>query len=425
MEAFFLWALHHVLRPVFWFQPCFYALHGWLATEMAIWLLFHPYEAKFIPGTQIQIPLTPGILPRGRANLSRSIADTVTTTLLTEADLQQQAEKLITEENIARCMDAILDSIEREMQNKEQIRQIYRYGANVLPDMLSQMANGLIDSLEAERGGKLHQMLGEALEKGLVSFQPNYPQAELMTDMLFSTLLTPDYIRQLIAEGLTESNIQRIEAGVSHQVGGLKGLLVRFMGIDQTLLKLRDFCEQHPQEAESHITETLDRMEIRERIAERISNFRFNELPTDTQEAIVGYLSGLLSETLIDHRAEVGQMVNEWSGSTSRVLINRLLQVNVKQWLSEKRPQLKGELARFIVRYLQRELKALLARALPFLNIGQMIVEKLEQFSNEQLESMIYGICRRELRWLAILGAFLGFWLGLMSNLINFWLQNT
>jgi len=81
-------------------------------------------------------------------------------------------------------------------------------------------------------------------------------------------------------------------------------------------------------------------------------------------------------------------------------------------------------MARFILRYLRRELKDLLARALPFLNIGGMIIEKLAQFSNEQLESMIYGICRRELRWLAILEAFLGFWLGLMSNLINFWLQN-
>jgi len=424
METFFLWLLHYILKPVFWFQPCFYALHGWLATEMAIWLLFHPYEAKFIPGTQIQIPLTPGILPRGRANLAQSIADTVTTTLLTESDLQQQAEKLLTEENIVRCIDAIVDSIEREMQNKEQIRQIYRYGSEVFPDMLSQMANGFIDNLEAEQGGKLHQLLTQVLEQGLINFQPNYSQAELITDMLFSTLLTSSYIRQLLTEGLTDSNIQRIQAGVTQQVGGLKGLLVRFMGIDQTLLHLREFCQNNPQESEEHITEVVDRMEIRERIAERISNFRFIDLPADTQQAVTGYLSALLSETLVDHRLEIAGLVSNWSGATSRLLINRLLQMNLKSWLNERRPKFKEDMARFILRYLRRELKDLLARALPFLNIGGMIIEKLAQFSNEQLESMIYGICRRELRWLAILEAFLGFWLGLMSNLINFWLQN-
>jgi uncharacterized membrane protein YheB (UPF0754 family) len=424
METFFLWALHHVLRPVFWFQPCFYALHGWLATEMAIWLLFHPYEAKFIPGTRIQIPLTPGILPRGRANLSQSIADTVTRTLLTESDLQQQAEKLITEENIIRCLEAIMDSVEREMQNKEQIRHLYRYGAEVLPGLLSQMSQDLIQNLETEPAGKLHKLLVQILEQGLNTFQPNYPQAELMSDLIFSTLLTPYYIRHLVAEGLTESNIQRIEHGVSRQVGGLKGLLVRFMGIDQTLLKVREFCASNPAEAEDHITEMLDRMEIRERVAERISNFRFAELPPETREAVTGYLSTMAAETLIDHRAEISGLVNAWSGTASRMLINRLLQFSLKKWLNEKHPELKREMARFIMRYLQRELKTLLARALPSLNIGQMIVEKLEQFSNEELEGMIYGICRRELKWLAILGAFLGFWLGLMSNLINFWLQN-
>jgi uncharacterized membrane protein YheB (UPF0754 family) len=425
METFFLWSWHNLVRPVFWFQPCFYALHGWLATEMAIWLLFHPYEAKYLPGTRIQIPLTPGILPRGRANLSQSIADTVTRTLLTEADLQQQAEKLLTEENIVRCIEAALDSVAREMQNKEQIRQIYRYGVEVLPEMLSQMTTGFIDQLEHDGSGKMRKMLNDALMHALSTIQPNYPQAELISNMLFSTLLTPHYLRQLLAEGLTESNIQRIESGVSHQVGGLKGLLVKFMGIEQTLLRLREFCEQQPQEAEAHITEVLDRMEVRERIAERISNFRFTELPAETQEAVAGYMSSILSESLADHRPEMTQMVTEWSGAASRMLINQLLQVNLKTWLNEKRPELKTEMARFLLRYLNRELQSLLARVLPVLNIGQMIVEKLGQFSNAELEEIIYGICRRELRWLAILGAFLGFWLGLMSNLINFWLQNT
>ena len=423
MDSFFLWSWHNLVRPVFWFQPCFYALHGWLATEMAIWLLFHPYEAKYIPGTRIQIPLTPGILPRGRANLSRSIADTVTRTLLTEADLHQQAEKLLTEATIIRCMDAIIDSIGREMTNKEQIRQIYRYGVEVLPDMLSQMTTGFIEQLENDRSGKTHQLIHQALLQTLDRLQLNYPQAELLADALFNTLLTPHYLRQLLADGLTESNIQRIEAGVSHQVGGLKGLLVRFMGIEQTLLRLRDFCEQHPEEAEAHITEVLDRMEVRERLAERISSFRFEAVSPETRDAVATYMSGVLVESLADHRPEMTHMVAEWSGTASRMLINRLLQVNLKTWLTEKRPTLKADLARFMLRYLHRELESLLARALPVLNLGQMIVEKLAQFSNAELESMIYGICRRELRWLAILGAFLGFWLGLMSNLINFWLQ--
>jgi uncharacterized membrane protein YheB (UPF0754 family) len=424
MKAFFIWAFHHLINPIFWFQPVFYAIHGWLATEMAIWLLFHPYEAKFIPGTKIQIPLTPGIMPRGRANLSQSIADTVTSTLLTESDLHQQAEKMITEENLIRCIEAILDSIEREMQNTEQVRRIYRYGEEVLPEMLTQLITGLIENLEENKTGKLRKALAQALAQGFLKLRVGYPQAEFMTDILFSTLLTPPYLRQIIVEGLTDTNIVRIERGISQQLGGIKGLIARFIGIDQTLMKLRDFFESHPVEAEAQITSFLDRVEMRERIAERISSFAFEDLTDETRQAVLDYVASLVVETLSDNRAEITRAVSSWSGTGSRMLINRMLQINLKEWLNLKRPDLKVEIARFLNRYLHRELELMISRVLPVLDIGQMIIEKLEQFSNEQLEQIIYGICRRELRWLTYLGAFLGFWLGLISNLINFLLQN-
>jgi uncharacterized membrane protein YheB (UPF0754 family) len=423
MEAFFSWLFHGILRPTFWFQPLFYALHGWLATEMAIWMLFHPYKAKYIPGTDIQLPLTPGIFPRGRANLSRSIADTVTRTLLTEADIHRQAEKLVTEENLLRCIEGVLDSIERELRMPEQLRSIYRYGEEVIPDLLNQLTGSLIDNLESGKSTHLQALLPEIMDRALSSTRLSYDQGEFLANAIFDTLLTPAYLRQVLVEGLSDTNIMRIDKGLSEQVGGLKGLLMRFAGIDKGLLKLRDYLDTEPAEAESRITELLDQLEIREKLAERISNFSFEALPTETREALLAYATGILTETLVDHRQEIGEAVSRWSGRASRMMINRILQVDLRAWLNEKRPDLKLELARFLKRYLDRELDLIVRRMLPAIDIGQMILEKLDQFSNEQLEQMIYGICRRELRWMAFLGAFLGFWLGLVSNVINYWLQ--
>lgn len=424
MEAFFVWLLNSVFKPVFWFQPCFYALHGWLATEMALWMLFHPYEAKLLPGTRIPLPFTPGIFPRGRDNLFRSIARTVTDTLLTESDIQQQAEKLISEEALIRWIEALLDSIEREMRNTEQIRRIYRYGEEVLPDLLSGFVDGMIVRLEQERGGKSAAMLSEWIGQGLTQVRLNYQQAEFMTDVLFSTLLTPSYIRKLVTEGLTEGNILVIEKTVSQQMGGIKGFLVRFMGVEQMLTGLREHFRNEPDISERQITEILDRLEVRERLAERIARFSFADLPVETQVAVQQYLATLSTELLVDHHVEIRQAVAKWSQTGSRAVINRALQMNFKRWLNEKRPDVKREVARFLDRYLRRELGVMINRILPVLNIGQMIVEKLDQFSNEQLESLIYGLCRRELRWLAFLGAFLGFWLGLVSNLIHYFLPD-
>ncbi len=419
-----MWLLHSVLKPVFWFQPLFYSLHGWLATEMALWLLFHPYEAKYVPGTRWRLPLTPGILPRGRENLFNSIAETVTTTLLTEADIHKQAERLITEDNLLACINAILDSVERELQKPEQIRQIYRFADEMLPELLEQGVNGLIDGLETGKGEKIRTRLIETLAELLPTLRLDYGQAEFLTTLLFDTLITPASLREMLAEGLSDSNILRIEKGLAAQVKGLKGLLVRFMGIDHTLSEWRTFCVEKPDEAELRITELLDKMEVRERLAERISNFSFDNLPEETRTGILKYALTLLTETLVDNRETVSGAVSTYSGAISRRLINRLLQLNPKDWLNEQRPDIKSAMARFLRQYLHRELALMVGRMVPALGIGPMIVDKLNQFSNAELEQMIYGICRRELRWLAFLGAFLGFWLGLMSNLINFFLSH-
>jgi uncharacterized membrane protein YheB (UPF0754 family) len=424
MEAFFIWLFHSVLRPVFWFQPAFYAVHGWLATEMALWMLFHPYEAKYVPGTRLRLPFTPGILPRGRENLFQSIADTVTTTLLTEEDIRKQAEKLITEENLVAVIEAVLNSVERELHSTEQIRRIYRYGETVVPDLLQQTFNSVLGSMESGKTSKTRTLMMDVLGQLLPTLQLNYHQAEFLTDALFNTLLTPAYIRHMLVEGLSEGNILLIEKGISTQIGGVKGILVRFMGVEKTLTQLRDFCKAQPEDAEARITEFLDKLEVRERLAERVSQFSFAELQPETRDALLGYTVALLTETISDNRAEIQDTLAKWSGIASRMVINRVMQINLKSWLNEKRPDLKKELARFLNRYLHRELALMIRGILPALGIGAMIVDKLGQFTNAQLEHMIYGICKRELRWLAFLGAFLGFWLGLVSNVINYWLQS-
>jgi uncharacterized membrane protein YheB (UPF0754 family) len=166
----------------------------------------------------------------------------------------------------------------------------------------------------------------------------------------------------------------------------------------------------------------MDRMEVREELAHRISSFQFETLPQETRDALQVYLSGLLTDSMIENREVLTGLVADWSRQGSRIIIKQILQMNVRSWINDQHPELKQEMARFIKRYLNRELEAVVRQVLPALDIGQMIQEKLDQFSVKQLEQMIYDVCRRELRWLAFLGAFLGFWLGLVSNLVIFWL---
>ena len=68
--------------------PLLGAIIGYLTNAVAIRMLFRPLTEKRLFG--IRIPFTPGIIPRKRHQLSESIAQMVSTKLLTEETIRQK-----------------------------------------------------------------------------------------------------------------------------------------------------------------------------------------------------------------------------------------------------------------------------------------------------------------------------------------------
>ena len=124
----FHWAtLFSSQEAIFWkviVPPVLYFAHGYLATWMAIVLLFRPYEAHYFPFTKIQLPLTPGIFPKRRGKLAQAVASTVTDTLLTPADIKNQVEHLLTEDNIRITIGMLFDSILKEFRDTTKLHRL-------------------------------------------------------------------------------------------------------------------------------------------------------------------------------------------------------------------------------------------------------------------------------------------------------------
>jgi hypothetical protein len=73
---------------LFLVPPAVGALIGLFTNWLAIKMLFRPLEARHVFG--VRIPFTPGILPRERARIAESLADTVAHDLLTEDSVAQR-----------------------------------------------------------------------------------------------------------------------------------------------------------------------------------------------------------------------------------------------------------------------------------------------------------------------------------------------
>ncbi len=419
--SFFSWFAQNLVNPAFWFQPIFYSVHGWLATEMALWMLFHPYEPQYVPGTRIQLPFTPGIFPRGRHKLSISIANTITDILLTQEDIKKQAEKLITEENIYKTLDLLFDSVGSELRDISHIRRLYRYVDNLLPPLLQKMANEFILAIDKGDDQHFDRVMMQLLNRILPHISFRESQAEFLAEAFFRHGLTPPVIRRLLIDFLTPENTALLESGIKDRIGGMQGLIIRFMDFQKGFGQFRSFLETDAEEAEALLGEMMSNMNLTEKLKHQIMGFSVQSLPVETLEEFKLHTIANAKKLLIRYREDIVSTLHDLTEEATQSITTSLVHMDFTQVSENWLPGFKRDMAAFIYTYLNKELENMLSRALPAISLNTVIVEKIDQFSAKELEETIQRICSRELRWLAFLGAFLGFWLGLVSNIIGYW----
>lgn len=307
-------------------------------------------------------------------------------------------ERWLTPEKLQQPLDAFLNSLETSFQSQERLKAFYRYGEEALPAMIQQVVEGGLNRLETSERPQMEAKLAEKLTWVLQRASLEYHQAEFSVDMLFNTLLTPASLREILLDGLTDENIQQLERTLSNQIGGVKGFLLRLMGLGEGLRSFRQFLEADPEASEQQLTDIMDQFELRERLAERMSAFQFAELPEETQTVIVQYVARNTANWLQDNRLEISDVAFAWTREASRLMMNRILQWNARPWLDSVRPKWRQSLAVFVHGRLTEMVKAQNGKANSL----------LESMMNAWLQPVFF-------RFSLASGAF-GFTLGLIAN---------
>lgn len=79
------------------------------------------------------------------------------------------------------------------------------------------------------------------------------------------------------------------------------------------------------------------------------------------------------------------------------------------------------ELALILEQYLEKDLEHLVTKAIPILNIDQVITDRVKSTSPQDLETAINGIVKSELQAIVNLGGLLGIIVGSMQTVILLW----
>lgn len=389
------------------------AIIGYFTNDIAIRMLFRPYQPVYVG--KFRLPFTPGLIPLNQSRLALKVSTIVMERLLTPDALQDLAHRLLKRERLEAAIQWLLASALERLESPEAQGRTTQLLANLLKELFGESLPRIIKVL-SRREDFLEEQLDAVFNRVVMRLEINPTQADRLSEFLLSNTLPPDALRKGLITFLTDSSIEALDQGLREKTTGAYWLVANLVGAKTPLVRLRSFLVDSPENANALLAELLSSVGIKKRLSELLQSLTVKTLPAQT----VTQLRENLNMSIRDYvRTEGPDLVHglgasiDWEG-VSTLVLKRLANSDA---LSDSMGQMSTELAQIVERYLEKDMEQLVMRVIPILNLDQMIIERVQSTSPQELESAIQTIVRKELQAIVNLGGILGFLVGLIQLL--------
>ncbi|NES00564.1 MAG: DUF445 domain-containing protein, partial [Symploca sp. SIO1B1] len=335
------------------------AVIGYFTNDLAITMLFRPYKPIYIG--KRRLPLTPGLIPSNQERLAQKIADTIMGSLLTPAELQRLAKRLLALERVQGAIFWLLTlALEQVRLDKEQ--KTAKILASILRDFLGESLPRILKVL-ARREDFLEPQLNQIFDQILLEFEINEQQAKTLSNWILQVALPPDVLRQALIDFLTERNIQVIDEGFREKSTGTYWVIANLFGLRNSLTRLRAYCLDDKEAANARLEELIISLGTRERLREWLQNLTLQNLPVLTVRQLRKTTADAV-RSYIQERG--GDLLQEFSRSVdwekvAVLIINRLRE---SETMNTSLELISQELALVLERYLEEDLEKLVAQVI-------------------------------------------------------------
>ncbi len=386
---------------------------GYFTNDLAINMLFRPYKTRYIFGKRV--PFTPGLIPRNKERLATRVSDTIMNSLLTPEELQKLAQKLLAKERVESGILWLADlALEKVKEDKEQ--KTAKILSDILSDLFGDSFPKLLKAL-ARKGDLLESQIDQIFDRILLDLQLTELQARQLSDWLLKVVFAPNLLRERLIDFLTDRNISVIDEGFREKASGTYWVVANLFGVKNSLQRLRNFCLDEKDTANTRIKEILLSLEVRNQLKELFLSLSLQNLPLSTVKQLRETTNNVVRTYLQEKGSDVLQefsSIVEWE-KISILIINRLQSSTV---VSSSLGLISEELALILERYLEKDLEHIVAEIIPILSIDEVIIEKVKATSPENLEEATQSIVRNELQAIVNLGGVLGVLIGLLQTLL-------
>ncbi|MGC1306766.1 MAG: DUF445 family protein [Phormidesmis sp.] len=388
-------------------SPILGGVIGYFTNDVAIKMLFRPYQPKVLFGRQI--PFTPGLIPSNQQRLAKKISEVIMRSLLTPEELQKLARRLLQTERTEKAISWLLSLALEQVQGNTQTKTAQILG-NVLQDLIGQSLPRLL-RVWARQEDFLETQLNQIFDQVLLDFQLNAEQAAQVSDWMVNGLLPPDRVRQLLVDFLSDYNIQVIDETLRSKTSGTYWVVANIFGVRNALTRLRTVCAEEPDKSNARIAELTAALGLKVRLQTWLQLFSLQELPVSTVRQLRRTLRQTIKTYLRNNGSDLLQTLSA-SIDWEKLALQLLSRLQSSPVMGKSLDSVSRELALVLERYLERDLEVIVMQAIPILNIDQVIIERVNATSPRELEQAIQTIVKNELQAIVNLGGILGFVIG-------------
>jgi uncharacterized membrane protein YheB (UPF0754 family) len=384
---------------------------GYFTNDIAIRMLFWPYQAKYIGSWRV--PLTPGVIPRNQERLAQRVADSIMGSLLTPEALQEIARRLLQPDRVQGAILWLLKLALEQMQANKAQKTAQILG-NILRDLFGESLPKLLKVL-ARREDFLEAQLNHLFDQVLLEFQLSQEQADQLVNWLLTVVVPPDVLRQGLVDFLTDRTIQVIDERFREKSSGTYWVVANLFGVRNSLTRLRAFCLDEKAASNGILADLIRSLNIRQRGRDWLQNQALQNLPVSTVRQLRKTLRDSVRAYLQERGPELLQGLSasvDWEAAAAVVLTR----MRDSEALSTSLDLLSRELAMILERYLEKDLGPIVAQAIPILKIDQVIIDRIKATPPEELEAGINDLVRTELQAIVNLGGVLGVLIGLLQS---------
>jgi len=379
--------------------PIIGSVIGYTTNWFAIKMLFKPHKAYHIG--KVKIPFTPGLIPRERERIAKSLGEAVGDNLLTEEVIMKE----LTNESIINSLKeyVMTDLLGSKISINTILGKVYKNQDELYTNISEQLAITIIDYLKANESIKAHiaskiatiidpgTKIDELLGENVIS--------ELNEMVMKNKLEIANGICTFLAEEEMATKVKGLIGSVlTEKLGGLAAMFVEPNSLYESLL---DFIQTHLENEENQI-------EVANQIIKVVDNILGKQVSDvlDTEQ----YIKTVSKVSQMVYNQMISFIESEGFNEILKELIIKVASMEL-ELPEHMKSGIENSIEKTYISFAKSRLPIFLAQ----FNVTGIVESEVNNFSVQQVEDLIFKIVDKELKAITWLGALLGFGMGLIT----------